>query len=457
MTLPACFLADLSDAAVLTPTMVRDACLSVKSNRRQYLAERNTDAMIATLAGVAEDWMDPANPYRRLALERGPVELGFSTATLTAGLDAFFRTLTPEALRALIRQDLGHPQRLDALSAAESEIFATRVALARGPELLVHITGGRLPNPALTSLVLGLLLRSAQFMKCARGTSLLPRLFAHSLREVEPKLGACLEIAEWPGGTEPLEAALFAQADGVTATGDDDTLAAIRRRIPDGVRFTPYGHRVSFAYVAQEALSHGHLSRVVAACARDVVAWNQLGCLSPHAIYVETGSRHAPSAFAEGLADELARLEGTEPRGPVAVEMAAAIASRRAFYEVRAAHSPETRLWASAGNTNWTVVYEDDPRFQLSCLHRFIYVKAVTDVGQALSGADSVRGRVSTIGLAASGLKEQALALQFAHWGASRICPVGQMQQPPLAWRHDGRPSLADLVTWTDWDLPGRG
>ena len=52
--------------------------------------------------------------------------------------------------------------------------------------------------------MLGLLTRSAQFVKCARGTSLLPRLFAHSIYEVEPKLASCLEIAEWPGGTDTL-------------------------------------------------------------------------------------------------------------------------------------------------------------------------------------------------------------------------------------------------------------
>jgi len=24
------------------------------------------------------------------------------------------------------------------------------------------------------------------------------------------------------------------------------------------------------------------------------------------------------------------------------------------------------------------------------------------------------------------------------------------MQRPPLSWHHDGRPTLADLVRWTD-------
>ena len=46
----------------------------------------------------------------------------------------------------------------------------------------------------------------------------------------------------------------------------------------------------------------------------------------------------------------------------------------------------------------------------------------------------------------------RADATEWARWGATRICAIGQMQNPPLTWRHDGRPSLGDLVTWTDWE-----
>ena len=37
-------------------------------------------------------------------------------------------------------------------------------------------------------------------------------------------------------------------------------------------------------------------------------------------------------------------------------------------------------------------------------------------------------------------------------WGVARVCRLGLMQEPPLAWRHDGRPALGDLVRWTDWE-----
>jgi hypothetical protein len=156
--------------------------------------------------------------------------------------------------------------------------------------------------------------------------------------------------------------------------------------------------------------------------------------------------------FAEALATELAKREATEPRGPVSAKIAASIATRRAFYEVRAAHSPDTRHWFSKESTAWTVIYEADGRFPISCLNRFIYVKSIANLTEALQGADAVRDRVSTVGLAAPEHRAREIALKLAQWGVTRICPLGQMQKPSLAWRHDGRPSLGDLVTWTDWE-----
>jgi hypothetical protein len=449
MNLPNYFIADLPPEHTLTPTLVTEACQTLKRNREQYLLPRSTSSIVGVLAATAQSWLEHDNPFRKLALERGAKETGFNEATLARGLDAFFKSFTTENLQALIAQDLGHVERLDRFS---TDRASNTAALARGPELLVHITAGNIPNPALFSIVLGLLARSAQFVKCARGTSLLPRLFAHSIYEVEPKIASCLEIAEWPGGTESLEQALLAETDCVTCTGSDETLAAVHKKLPPRVRFLGYGHRVSFGYITSEALARYELKKTLQRAAADVAAWNQLGCLSPHLFYVEHGGAVGAEKFAEQLAVELAELESVAPRGPLATADAAVIASKRGFYEVRAAASNDTKLWKSEGSTAWTVVYEADPQFQLSCLNRFIYVKPAADPAEALRHAESVRGKVSTVGLAADGDRARELATQFARWGVKRLCPLGRMQEPPLTWRHDGRPALGDLVTWTDWE-----
>ena len=452
MNLPDYFLADLPPEATLVPVMIREACQTLKRNREQYLAGHSTQQLVNVLSGVAANWLEPDYPFRQLALERGPLEAGFPRATLARGLDAFFEQVTRENLHALLVQDLGHAHRLDEMCATAEELSRQQAVMACGPELLVQITAGNIPSPTLMSMLLGLLARSAQFVKCARGTSLLPRLFAHSIHDAEPKLASCLEIAEWRGGDTALEEPLFDEADCVTVTGSDETIAEVRYHLPPRVRLLGYGHQVSFGYVTRESLSGYGAKKVALRAADDVVAWNQLGCLSPHLFYVETGGAMGAEQFAELLAEEFARREEIEPRGELPVADAAVIASKRDFYRVRAAASSETRLWCSEGSTAWTVVFEADPRFQLSCLNRFVYVKSVANLTDALHHADAIRGKVSTVGVAAHSDTVRELAARLGRWGVTRVCPLGQMQNPPLTWRHDGRPALGDLVTWTNWE-----
>ena len=451
MQLPNYFLADLPPGADLSPSMLQEACQTLRRNRETYLAPRSTQSLVNLFTELARSWLDPDFKFRKLVLEQGPAATGFSSATLARGLDHFFSGLTNNAFTALLQQDLGQIERLDRFSPSVTQA-PTRLALARGPHLLVHVAAGNIPNPTLTSIILGYLLRSAQFVKCAHGAALIPRLFAHSIYEAAPKLGACLEIGEWRGGNHLLEDALYEEADCVTATGADETLAAIRQRLPSKPRFVAYGHRVSFAYVSAEALSGSLLRRALDHAVEDLVAWNQLGCLSPHVIYVQAGGTASPELFAQALAEALDAREQKEPRGELPPPTAAAISSRRSIYEIRAAHHPGTRLWCSKGSTAWTVVFEDDPRFQLSCLNRFVYVKPVKDLTEALQSADPIQGKVSTVGLEAPEHQTEELAARLADWGVPRVCPLGRMQNPPLSWRHDGRPALADLVTWTDWE-----
>ncbi|HEY1716852.1 MAG TPA: acyl-CoA reductase [Verrucomicrobiae bacterium] len=453
MNLPNYFLADLPPEATLSPAMISEACQTLKRNREQYLANRSTQSLVNFLSELAESWLEPEFSFRKSARENAAAT-GFSPATLARGLDNFFKQITRENFNALLLQEFGTAKRLDSICVTSAEEKLSRAAIVSTPEFQVHICAGNIPNPALTSIVFGLLTRSAQFVKCGSSSAFLPRLFAHSIYEADPKLGACLEIAEWRGGNFGLENALFAEADCVTATGGDETLDEIRKQLPLKTRFLGHGHRVSFGFVAGEVLYGSRAKKIVAAAADDVVAWNQLGCLSPHVIYVQLGGEILPEHFAQLLAEELERREQIEPRGELSAEHAAAIASRRGIYEVRAAHSPETtQHWCSKNSTAWTVVFEADARFQMSCLNRFIYVKGVTDLKTALENADSVRGKVSTVGIAAPEEKISEFAVQFARWGATRICPLGQMQNPPLAWRHDGRPALGDLITWTDLEF----
>ena len=450
--LPNYFLIDLPGEHPVSPQVISEACHSLRRNRRHYLEKKTSSAIIRLLSELGEAWQQPDFPFRQRALREGPTALGFSQEVLAEGLDRFFRQLTVESLQALVQQDLGSLQRLDGFSQSHTEIQERRSSWARGPELIAHITAGNLPNPALTSMILGLLTRSAQLIKCPRGGALVPQLFAHSLYDMEPKLASCLELAYWPGGSEPHDDVLFREADLVTFTGSDAALEKVRQRLPSRTRLLGYGHRVSFGFITSGVLGGYGVRKVIQRAADDVIAWDQQGCLSPHLFYVQLLGAMSPEQFAEQLANELARRETAFPRAALSVEEAAAIQSRREFYGVRASHNNETKLWSSEGSTAWTVVYETSGLFQLSCLNRFVHVKAVASLDEALKQAESIRENVSTVALAANTDEAPELAQNLARWGATRVCSVGSMQHPPLTWRHDGRPALADLVQWTDWE-----
>jgi hypothetical protein len=437
--------------------MVATACDTLKRNRQKFLWPRSTEEIVRLLCEVGAGWCQPENKFRRLALEFGPEQTSFSPPVLARGLDQFFRRFTPGNFEALLAQDLGGAEFLTGdtrgkRNGGTETHHASHIThhFCHGPEFLVHIAAGNLPAPALMSLTLGLLTRSAQFMKCASGASFIPRLFAHSIYEADHKLGACLELAEWRGGNVELENVLYSSADCVTATGGNETLEKIRVRLPLKARFLGYGQRVSFGFVAREVLREESIAEIVSRAADDVIAWDQNGCLSPHVIYVEERGAVESDKFAELLAAELARREISEPRGDISIAASAAIANQRAIHETLAAHRGDVKIRSSRENTAWTVVFIHHPRFQFSPGNRFVFVKPVAELRDVLAGIDELRGKISTAGLAAPPEKFSDLARQFAAWGVTRNCPLGQMQNPPLTWRHDGRPALGDLLTWTD-------
>ena len=450
--IPDYFLIDTQPEARITPSVITEACRQLKRNRTQYLRDIPTEQIITMIARLAENWCDDHFPFRKMALESSTEKTGFSSASLAHGMDRFFLRITEDNLHNLMTQEFGDSRRMDSPLGTPEERVDNRVSMARGPELISLVTAANLPSLTIMSIVHGLLIGSAQFIKCPEGSGYIPKLFAHSLYDAHPKLGACIELASWTGGDEALEKSLFEESDCVVATGRDETVTSVRSRILPHQRFVGHGSRVSFAYIQKDMLSRAMAKELAKNAAQDVASWNQLGCLSPHLIYVEKGGSVGPEMFSEMLAEALEQIETTQPRGDISHSQEDHITYKRNFYESRSEGAGDVRQWKSESGTSWTVVYEEDPVFTTSCLNRFIHVKTVKDVEEMLRVAEMARGQVSTVGLSAPKNDAEHIVKKMAHWGVTRICPIGQMQNPPLGWRHDGRPPLGDLVTWTDWE-----
>ena len=442
------YLADKPDAD-LGGKLIAEACRSLKYNRDEYLAQIGNETIISKLVETAALWQSPDYKLRKLALAADPKDTGFPREVLAAGLDACFKEWTQEKFFSLLNQEIGDPTRLQSYGS----LSGRSLAMVHGPKLIAQLAPGNLPVPIFQSIAFGLLLRSAQFVKCATGKSLLPRLFGHSLHYVDPGLASALEIAEWKGGNEKLESELYNEADCILATGNDSTLESVRKYLPLNKKFIGYGNRISFGYVEQLANEVMGTQTIISRAADDVIAWNQQGCLSPQVIYIEELGNLKPDQFAEMLAEELANRNMTTPRGKISKKEDTNINNIRRFYKIRSENNVGAMLWESKDSTDWTVVQEDEKQFQSSPLNRFIFIKPIENPAEIMHILEPYRDNISTIGIAASEAKLREYAQAFGQWGVPRICPLGKMQLPPLTWRHDGRPPLGDLINWTDLEI----
>ena len=116
---------------------------------------------------------------------------------------------------------------------------------------------------------------------------------------------------------------------------------------------------------------------------------------------------------------------------------------------MRGAAGARVAVHAGAGSS-WTVVREDAPVVRPAPLHRFVRVLPTSDGAALIDALAPLGPHLAAAALAGFGAETHALARRLADLGASRICALGAMQRPPLAWRHDNRGVLTPLARFAD-------
>jgi len=428
-----------------TVQQIQEAIAHTGAARELLWASRTTDAVIHALAETARRWLPADSPWRARAIEQAPEPTGFSPEMVNAIVDLIFGQLTHAALGELLDRELGSRRVLD-----EFSLRGHLQTHATGPRLITHILAGNVPAPGILSICCGLLLRSANLVKLSARDPVFPALFVESLREVDAPLADCVAVLDWPRTETDVTKAALAEAEAVLAYGDDRTIAALRQLTPPAAKFIGYGHKVSFAVIAREAMTAEQLPLLAERAAFDISIYDQQGCLSPHVIYVEERGALGPRRFATALAEAMTAYQQRVPRGALTVEETAQITTIRTGYQFRAESDRRVSVWAPPTSNDWLVVYDDDPSFSPSCLNRTVFVKPTDGFPRVLTNVRRFASQISTVGVAPMNERVMAFAGDLAQMGVSRVCEIGEMQRPPLAWHHDGRPNLAELVRWTD-------
>jgi hypothetical protein len=405
---------------------------------RAGLLARSDAELMDPLADWLELWRDASSPWRERLVDRLPEAAGMSRETVAAGLELGLADWSEEALRRLVRDELG---------VAGQSSRARLVPFERTSVLLA----GSIPMPSLLQCIVPLLLRSPTLVRAASRDRVTPMLVAESIAAVDPELGRCIEVLGFESDDRPcLES--FLASDCVVASGSDETIAEVRGLLRSNQRFVGYGHRLSLAVLGPSACSSALLEQTARNLALDVALWDQLGCLSPLAVYLVSQDERGREDFVDALAAALAVQERAAPRGPIEKRVAAMIASERSEAEMRAAAGRAVSVRADESG-RWTVIGEDDAGWRPAPQHRFVRVHPVADADALVQGLQPIARHLSAVALAGfDDAEHRTLAACLLGLGASRICQPGRLQAPPLDWHHDGQPVLRPLARFGDVD-----
>lgn len=413
------------------------------------LAERSTRRLVELLDAQNARWANPDSRERREADALLSEVTGYPPTVLTPALDHMFAGLRAPHLEATLAEELGSVRALD--DWIERPALGAR-SRAYGPRLTLVIASGNVPMAALPSVVYSLLLKSPVLVKLSSDEPVLAGLYLRSLAAADPELGRACAAVWWPGGDEAMEAAVLPHPEAVIAFGGDDTLRSLAGRIGPGTRFQPHGQRVGFGVIGRERLSRLGLPALAEAAARDVAEFDQQGCVSPQWLFVERGGEVSPEAFAASLADALSARSAVWPRVPLSAGASSAIHQLRGAAEVRSALNPEVVLHSSPEGTDWTVLLDPEAALGPGCLYRTIVLRPVADLTDVPALLDPLSPFLQTAALALGSERQPELVERLVGLGVTRICPLGRTQRPAPGWRPDGRPRLAELVRWVDWE-----
>jgi acyl-CoA reductase-like NAD-dependent aldehyde dehydrogenase len=414
---------------------------TVRAAAQRARVERSHAQVVRSVSRAAVRLADPADRIGREAQELLGAWLGWSDPVLRESLEGMARDWTEESLHRLVAAELRDPRLLSGFVADDR--MPGRRRMATGPPLVLQVHAGNVPGVQVGSAILSLIARSGVLAKSGSDEPWLLPLFARALAEEDPLLGNCLAVTWWPGDSSPPTFARWAKESGkVVVYGGDTAVRAVRERAPADTEVIVYGPRTGVAVLLPDAPQEA--ARLLA---RDALAYEQRGCVSPRLVYV-VGSK--PLEVARDIARALHEASERRGRPPISDGEAVQLRNVRAAWEFQGiAHGDAVAL--GPADLSWTVLARETPGIEAMALPRALWVYGVRDLAGLRSVLQPLTGRIQGLGYAGHAGEEELAALA-TELGVSRVCPVGRMAWPPPDWRQEGRHRLLPLLIWTEWE-----
>ena len=420
-----------------TPARIRETWLEL-AEARSALDHRFAADLLPTLVGALKRLTSPSGPYRARLVDGLRSSTGWTQGAIEEGLSRFGRAYTENALRAAIVRAVGSLETLDRRG--------QRRAIA--PRGVLLVLASTIPWAGIESLTWALLARSSVLVRVSEHEPWTVPLFLEALAEEYPALAHTAAALTWPSNDAEAHRAAIAHPESAVVYGGDEAVATWRTlaaELPLPPRVIEHGDRMSVALIARGSLAPGVADQVADVLVREAALYDRDGCLSPSIAYLETSGAIRPEDFAERCARAQARWAERWPVRTPSEAQASRTHQARGTCELAGG-----QVWAPRDAT-WTVAL--DRRDPLPVPGRFLWLHQFDDFQALRARLLGWGDRLSTIGLSGWKARDAELVTITGPSGATRLCPLSTMQDPPLDRFHDGRSELAELVRIRDWEL----
>ncbi|NOY23297.1 MAG: CoF synthetase, partial [Acidobacteria bacterium] len=406
---------------------------------------------------LASLWIDREYPYTKEAMEKLPGLIHFDSNMVYEGIKTMCSLLARRSMEIRVGCDIGGTEFLDQWTYHKD---FKGYMMARPKGVVAHVSAGNVFVGGVDSLIQGLATKNVNIMKMSTVDPLFPILFAKSLKENDHTgiLHRAMALLHWKGGTSAIEGPIKTDCNAVVVYGGADTIRSYRKGLGLHTELVEYGPKYSFVIVQETALREKGIAAAAKLIARDGLMWEQSACSSPHVVYVE-GKDNA-LALAKAISDAYDDWYKVFPQGELYDDEKVEITKVRELAKVEKALGKGDLFIGKRGFS--TVVYQEKKEFQVSCLNRTLFVKALDRVEDVFEIIKPMGKYIQTVAILADDEKAKEIAAGLSLIGADRMVEPGKMAVRKHGTPHDGTKGLGELIQWVslsrdsvraDWEL----
>ena len=307
------------------------------------------------------------------------------------------------------------------------------------PALAFLVAAGNIPGVAIHPVVHLSLLGIPTLVKNASSEPFLLPAILTTLAKHDPEVASRLTALTWPRSASSLTETVMKFRPALTAFGDEATISHFAQQ----KKFADFGDRFSLTLVNSRR-SKSSTRRI----AYDICLFEQMGCLSPQAIFLLANDWRKVESFCKRLADSLAKMNATLPLGKRAPAQHALIQQWRGALAARQACGEKVVLLASAG-TDWTVAAAEHFDLNERVAYRFARVWPVASIEEFAAIAQQYKNKVHVVIWDGSAHELQkfleAPELDEA-FDNTIVTFVGFAQRPGCGWLDEVNPAWRRLM-----------